>query len=122
MSTQTEGKTPGDWLLYESQSLFSRTASTLATGGKRESGTVMGQITASKELVPWDPAAADGSEVVAGLLYATVDATTAAKPCILIDTHAMVTKSGLTYGAGVTTNAHREAAVAGLRGLGIKAV
>ena len=36
-------------------------------------GTVLGQVTATKEFTTWSPAAADGSETVSAILFGKVD-------------------------------------------------
>ncbi|MEP0155243.1 head decoration protein [Pseudophaeobacter sp.] len=121
MTTYTEGKTPGDWLIYEAAGTYSRSACTVA-GGDYGSGTVMGQVTATKKFKDWDPTANDGSETVAGILLNPVKAAAADATGVVIDTHAQISRLGLSFGAGVTTSGHRDTAITQLRALGIKNV
>ncbi len=74
----TEGRRTGEYIVSEANGHRSREQVTVASGaGDLEPGTVLGQITASKKFVPYDPAAVDGSETAAAILYAGVDATDA---------------------------------------------
>lgn len=120
--TLQEGRTPGDWLQFEESSHFSRDAKTVASGQNLKSGTVLGQVTASKEFVACDPTASDGSEVARALNLVDVNATDAAKKAVLITRHAEVNRSGLIFGAGFTTEALRDAAMAELLDQSIKHV
>ncbi|MBO9451451.1 head decoration protein [Tropicibacter sp. R16_0] len=117
----TEGKTPGDWLMYEAPSHYSR-ESEIITGGNYESGTVLGRITADKKLTVCDPGASDGSEVAVSVLHTGVDASTTDAPGLTIARHAQVSRMGLTFGAGFTTTAQRDAAVEQLKSKGIVAI
>ncbi|MEQ3670664.1 head decoration protein [Pseudophaeobacter sp.] len=121
MTTYTEGKTPGDWLIYEAKSNYSRTPETISAGDY-ESGTVLGRITATEKLKDWDPTETDGSETVAGILLNPVKAAAADAKGVVIDTHAQISRLGLSFGAGVTTSGHRDTAITQLRALGIKNV
>lgn len=120
--TLHEGRTPGDWLQFEENSHYSRDVGTVASGQNLKSGTVLGQITASKEFVECDPAASDGSEAALAVNLVDVDASEAAKKAVLITRHAEVNRFGLTFGAGFTTEALRDAAMAELLGQTIKHV
>ncbi|AGF74833.1 phage protein [Bartonella australis AUST/NH1] len=46
-----------------------------ASGALVEAGTVMGKVTATGKYVPLNPKAVDGSQIPAGISFATVDAT-----------------------------------------------
>lgn len=121
MTTLTQGKTPGDWLLYEGDAHYSRDVETI-TGDKYESGTPMGRVTATKKLVACDKTASDGSETAVGVLLNDVDASTADQPGIVIARHAQVRRFGLTWGAGITTKVHRDDVMADLKAEGIKEI
>lgn len=121
MPTLTEGKTPGDWLLFEESNLFSRDQGVI-TGGDYQSGTVLGRITANKKLTECDPSAGDGSETAVAVLHADVNAAAADAPGLLIARHAQVSRQGLGFGAGFTTKAQRDAAVDQLKVQGIIAI
>lgn len=70
-----EGKYAGEFLLSEGNGTISRdTVVIAAAAGAIEPGTVLGKITASGKFVPYSNAAADGSEVAAGIaIYAIPD-------------------------------------------------
>lgn len=54
-----------------------------ASGAFIEAGTVMGKVKETEQYVPLDPAASDGSQIPAGISYATVDATEAEQPAVI---------------------------------------
>lgn len=66
---------------------YQTTLGTIAAGQNLVDKTPLGQVTATGELVAWDPAAADGSEVAVFITAYPVDATAAAQ-------QAQVIKSG----------------------------
>ena len=67
----------GDYILEEVKG-FSRDEAVIASG-KLDSGTVLGQITASGEWVQLDPSASDGSQTAKGILMFRADASTEKK-------------------------------------------
>lgn len=72
----------------------------------------------SGKVVEHDPAAADGSEVAAGILLAAVDATGADAAGVTIERDAEVNLSELVFKAGMTQD-EKDAAVADLKALGV---
>ena len=66
----------------------------------------------------WTPGAADGSNVVAGILFSTKDATLADKPCAVVVRQAEVNASELVWPSGASA-AVIALGQAGLRALGI---
>ncbi len=66
----------------------------------------------------WDPANVDGSEVVAGILYATKDATNANRPCAIVTRACEVNQSELLFPTGAS-GAVVAAGVAQLQAIGI---
>lgn len=120
MVVKTEKKTLGDVLLWEEDNFYSRDSGTIAMGGAYDVGMVLGRVTASGKYVPYDPTAATGEETVAAVLAQNVDASAAdVTDVLLIARHSRVKRHGLSYGATVDTAAERDAAVAGLKALGI---
>ncbi|MEI4485604.1 head decoration protein [Frigidibacter sp. MR17.14] len=122
MQTFDEGRVVGDVVLYEAQQFYSRGTGTVAqgAGATHDIGTVLGRVTATEALVPYDPDASNGAEKVAGVLISRVDATAAAvTDAILIERHARVKRHALVWGAGVATEAERTAGVKALRAIGI---
>lgn len=66
----------------------------------------------------WDPANVDGSQIVAGILYATKDVTAADKPCAVVRRAAEVNQSELIFPTG-SSAAVIASAVAQLAAIGI---
>jgi Bacteriophage lambda head decoration protein D len=118
MTTLNEGKTPGDWLFFEENGHYSREEVTL-TGGKFESGTVLGQITANKKYTISDEAASDGTETAKRILLNTTDASTADQTAVVIARHAQVRRGGLSFHTSYDTQTKRDGAMAELDTEGI---
>lgn len=69
----TEARRTGEFLISEASGTRSREEVTIAAAaGAMVAGTVLGKITASSKYVAYNNAAADGSEVAAGILYNAV--------------------------------------------------
>jgi hypothetical protein len=100
------------FLLSEAEGTLSRDAGML-DAGTLESGTVLGQITATGHYVQLDPAATDGSETASTILYAHADASAAAVPVAVVSRLAEVRGEALIWPAGIDTT-HHAAAVAQL--------
>ena len=80
MTTLTEGRHTGGFIVWEAARNYCREVVTIATGGANpvlEPGTVLGKITASGKYAPHDPAAVDGAETAVAVLWGKADATTA---------------------------------------------
>lgn len=78
MATLTMARRTGEHILSEANGTRSREQIVIAAGaGVLEAGTVLGKVTSSQKHVPYDPAATNGAETAAGILYAGVDATSA---------------------------------------------
>lgn len=95
MTTLTEGKHAGEFLLSESNGKRSRDEITL-TGGPYEAGQVLGKITASGKYTVYNNGAADGTEVAAGILYAGADGSAADVAAVAIVRDAEVASADLT--------------------------
>lgn len=75
---KTEARLTGEHLVSEASGTRSREEITIAAAaGAMVAGTVLGKITASGKYVAYSNAAADGSEVAAGVLYSAVPDLTA---------------------------------------------
>ncbi|WP_371398907.1 head decoration protein [Marinovum algicola] len=120
MTKLTEGKTPGDFLLFEEQDNYSREEVTIAAGADLAPGTVLGKVTASAKYVASNEAGVDGSETVAGVLLTPAAAAAEDVTAIILNRHARVRRFGLTFDASYDTEAKRDAACAELEALGIK--
>lgn len=70
----TEGRHAAEFILSEANGKRSRdtVTVTVAAATTLKAGQVLGKITASGKYVPYANAAADGSEVAAGILYAPI--------------------------------------------------
>lgn len=75
MSTLTEGKYTGEFLISEGNGAISRAIVTVLSGEDLVAGTVLGKVTASGKYVQLAPAATDGSKAAAGILYGATDAS-----------------------------------------------
>ncbi|EJF74309.1 hypothetical protein MCO_01925 [Bartonella sp. DB5-6] len=73
-----------------------------ASGAFIEAGTVMGKITSSEKYVPLDPAASDGSQIPAGISFATVDATDADQRAVITARLCTVKASELLWPDAIT--------------------
>lgn len=80
--------------------------------------TISVAASAAGKFKPWDPANVDGSQVVAGILYATKDVTAADKPCAVTRRAVEVNQSELLFPTGANA-AVIAAGVAGLASIGI---
>lgn len=105
MTTLTQSPRVGEFILSEANGSLSRTSITVVSGaGSLESGSVMGVITASSKYTLFNPAAEDGSETAAAILYSKVDATSADQDAVVISRLAEVKNAFLQWKTGVTTN------------------
>lgn len=120
METLTEGNRAGDFVAWEEDGMYSRGVGTIGAGANYQPGAVLGEITATKKLVYWNPNAADGSETVAAVLRTPAYAAEAdVTDAVLMKRHCRLKRHGLVYGPDVTTPAHREAAAQALEALGM---
>jgi hypothetical protein len=110
MTTLTEGKHTGGFLIWEVLRDYTRETITLASGaGKLAPGTVLGRITTGGKYTLLTPGATNGSQNAAGILWADVDAADADAPGIVIlrgpaiaNRHELVWPDGATE-AQITT-------------------
>jgi hypothetical protein len=85
MTTLTEGKHTGGFLIWETLRDYTRETITLASGaGKLAPGTVLGRITTGGKYTLLTPGATNGSQNAAGILWADVDATEVDAPGVVI--------------------------------------
>ena len=100
MTTLTETRGAAFFMVSEANGHRSREEGTLTAGENLETGTILGLVTATNKFVAHDPAASDGSEVVAGVLYDAVDATDGDVQMAYIARDAEVLGAELVYAAG----------------------
>ncbi|MGQ2992769.1 head decoration protein [Variovorax sp.] len=104
MPTINEGRHAGEHVASEANGTRSRGVVTIASGQNLEPGTVLGKVTASGKYVALAPAASDGSEAAAAVLYGHVDATTADRPGVVHLRDAELKGFALAWPSGITTN------------------
>lgn len=121
MANQNEGLVLGDGLKAELPMDASRTRETIVSGaGVIPMFRVLGRITASGLLTNYTPGASNGSEIAVAVAIEGVDATSAAAGINVIDWTATFARQRLNWGAAVTTDAHRTAAIRQLQNRGIR--
>lgn len=107
----------GDCILSEANGTRSRENGILDTGDLVD-GTVLGQITSGGKYVQLAPAATNGSEAVAGVLYGNANASSADQSIVVIARDAELTASAIVWPAGITTD-QKNTAIAQLKALGL---
>ena len=79
MTAITNDLTLGDLLKYEEENLYSRDQVTVLSGQNLKLGAVIGRVSATQKVKAIDPSATDGSEVAAGVVLQSIDASSAEK-------------------------------------------
>lgn len=102
-----------DFLVSESRGDRTYERGTLSPGQNLPAGAVLGRITTGGAYTALAPAATDGSQNAAAILYAATDATAGAQSVTLVVRDAEVNGKMLTWPAGITAGA-RTAAIAAL--------
>ena len=120
MTTLTEGKHTGGFLVWEVLRDFTRETVTLVSGaGKLEPGTVLGKITTGGKYTILTPGASNGSQNAAGILWDAVDATDADAPgVVILRGPAIVNRHEIVWPDGAT-EAQITTATTALAALGI---
>ncbi|MBB2841457.1 UNVERIFIED_ORG: hypothetical protein GGE64_005240 [Rhizobium etli] len=120
MPVLTQGLRPtGHYLVSEANGFRSREVGVIASGsGKLDAGAVLGQVTATKKYKPLAPAASDGTQNAAAILFEACDATSADVRRTLTARDSEVQAAVLVWPAGTTDN-QKTAALAQLAALGI---
>ena len=120
MTMLTEGKHAGGFLVWEVLRDYTRATVTIASGaGKLEPGTVLGKITTGGKYTTLAPAASNGSQNAAGILWGQADATDADAPAVvLVRGPAIVNRYEIIWPEGIT-EAQTNTAIAALTALGI---
>ena len=120
MTTLIEGKHAGGFLIWEVLRDYTRETVTIASGaGKLAPGTVLGKITTGGKYIALAPAATNGSQNAAGILWSDVDATDAeASGGVLVRGPAIANRHELIWPEGAT-EAQITTATTALAALGI---
>ena len=109
----------GDLLKYEAPNLYSRDRVTVAAGQNLPLGTVLGIVTSSGKYKQLDPSTDDGSQVAAGVLLQTCDATLLERDDgLVVARHAIVSDHALQW-PGAIAAAEKASAIAQLKALGV---
>jgi hypothetical protein len=115
MTTFTEGRHNGEFIMSELPGNLSRDNVTIVSGaGVLVAGTVLGKITASGKYTTSLLASSDGSEDPVAILINDVDATSADVSAAIIANDAEVNKYLLTFGADINTDNEKATARAAL--------
>lgn len=120
MTMLTEGKHAGGFLVWEVLRDYTRETVTIASGaGKLEPGMVLGKITTGGKYTTLAPAATNGSQNGAGILWDKVDASTADAPgVVMLRGPAIVNRHEIIWPDGAT-EAQITAAATALATIGI---
>ena len=120
MTTLTEGKHAGGFLVWEVLRDYTRETVTLASGADKPApGTVLGKITTGGKYTVLTPGASNGSQNAAGILWGAVDATDADAPgVVLVRGPALVNRHEITW-PEAATEAQITTATTALAALGI---
>ena len=120
MTTLTEGKHAGGFLVWETSRDYTRDTVTIASGaGKLAPGTVLGKITTGGKYTGLAPAATNGSQNAAGILWASVDADDADTPGVVVLRGPAIVNSHEVVWPEGATEAQITAATTALAALGI---
>lgn len=121
MTTLTEGRHAGEFIVSEANGDRSRNQATLVSGQDLAAGAVLGLITASGKYTAHDPVtpATDGSEVARAILLAPTDASGGDQRCVVVDLDAEVDGGALTWHATIS-GPQKAAGIAALLTHGIK--
>jgi hypothetical protein len=102
MPVLNEGRYAGEFIVSEGNGRISRETITVLSGQNLQAAAVLGKITASGKYKVLEPAAVDGSEVAAGILYDAVDASAADAEGVAVVRMAEVNAAELVWPEGIT--------------------
>jgi hypothetical protein len=122
MATFNESNYVADLVKEEPFRQISRSIGTIAAAaaGIVKKGTVLGKVTASGKYLPYNPAAADGTQIASAVLLhgplgGDADATSAdVTNVVLLQALAVIDTAFLVWGTGVTTQTHKNTAYTAL--------
>ena len=120
MTTLSETKHAGGFLVWEVLRDYTRETVTIASGaGKLEPGTVLGKITTGGKYTVLTPGASNGSQNAVGILWGAADATDADAPgVVILRGPAIVNRHEIIWPEGAT-EAQITTATTALAALGI---
>ena len=119
MTAITNDLTLGDLLKYEEENLYSRDQVTVVNGQNLKLGAVIGRVSATQKVKALDPSATDGSEIAAGVVLQSIDASAAEKTNgLIVSRQAIVADHALIWPVAITTE-EKTAAIAQLEAIGV---
>lgn len=119
MTAITNDLTLGDLLKYEEENLYSRDQVTVVNGQNLKLGAVIGRVSATQKVKALDPSATDGSEVAAGVVLQSIDASAAEKTNgLIVSRQAIVADHALSWPSAITSE-EKTAAIAQLEAIGV---
>ena len=119
MTAITNDLTLGDLLKYEEENLYSRNQVTVVSGQNLKLGTVIGRVSATQKVKALDPSATEGSEVAAGVVLQSIDASAAEKTNgLIVSRQAIVADHALVWPVAITTE-EKTADIAQLEAIGV---
>lgn len=116
--TLNEDTHAGEFMVSEANGDRSREEITVVDGQTLKAGHVVGIVTASGKYAEHDPAAGDGTEDAAGILYRAVTADGADETGLAIVRDAEVARGALVFKDGMS-EPEKDAAAADLEVLGV---
>ena len=120
MTTFTEGRHPGEFLLSEASFHRSRDTITVASGsGKIAPGMVLGKVSVSGKYKPATATGSTGEETAVAVALYGCDATSADQTITAITRDAEVKTPALSYGSTINDDTRKGAARAQLAAVGI---
>ena len=101
--TVSEVRVVSDLVKWSNPDIYSNEMGTLAASQSVDIGTPLGVVTASGQLVVWNPTAADGSQTLVGFaLRAYTTGVGGTEPLAYKARHAVVSSTGILWPAGTT--------------------
>ena len=101
---QIESTQPGEGILSQANGTLSVEQATLILGQNLVAMSVLGKITTGGKYKEFDPAAVDGSETAAAILYGEIDATAADKEITIIERLVELRENSLAWKTGLTSD------------------
>ena len=111
-------QTYSDVVYYEADQKYSKDKVLVPDGVKIALGQVVGRVTATGEVVPFDPAAITGEEVVVGVAVTIKEDEAGASNIFIVTRHAIVNDDGLVWPESIS-EVNKATAIEQLKALGI---
>ena len=108
----------GEFMVSEANGHRSREQITVARSKDLPPGTVLGRVTATRKYKQLDPAATDGGEIPAGVLFDWADAANGDRQAVAIVRDAEVVRADLAFADGMSQG-DKDAAIDGLAERGV---